>query len=98
MAPFLQKTHTEAERTCMEAKKDQRSLISKYPEDFSLYYLGEFDDKTGKHKVLDTPQHVLHIAQLTERQSPQADLSQATQVSLKDLRQTQRVNSQDLDC
>lgn len=33
--------------------------IAKYPEDFDLYYLGEFDDGTGKVSSLDTPQHII---------------------------------------
>ena len=48
--PFLQKTHGEAERSFKQLVQDQRSQVSKFPEDYDLYYIGEFDDNTGKKK------------------------------------------------
>lgn len=59
MTPFFQKTHGEAERTFKEAVKNENSLISKYPEDYDLYFLGEYDDQSGKMEILDTPQHLI---------------------------------------
>lgn len=56
--PFFQKTHGEAERNFLTLARDEKSSISKYPEDFDLYYLGEYDDNLGTTKSLDTPQHV----------------------------------------
>lgn len=62
--PFSQLTHGEAERTfkrlATPAPQGQESTqISQYPEDYDLYYLGTFDDSTGKVNWLDTPQHML---------------------------------------
>ena len=57
--PFFQKTHGEAERNFNALVNDNKSLVSQYPEDFDLYYLGEYDDETGTFKSLDTPQHML---------------------------------------
>jgi len=56
--PFFQKSKGEAIRTLQELTKEQKSLISKYPEDFDLYYVGQYDDQTGKIQPLDTPQHI----------------------------------------
>lgn len=56
--PFFQKTHGEAERNFRELVKDEKSMIHKYPDDFDLYYLGQFDDQSGVLETLDTPQHV----------------------------------------
>lgn len=59
--PFFKKSHGEAERDFQELVKDEKSWISKYPEDFDLYFVGIYDDQTGLFKSLDTPQH-LHKA------------------------------------
>lgn len=47
-----------AERTFKEAIKDPNSLMSKYPEDFSLYQVFDFDDETGAVTPLDSPHHI----------------------------------------
>jgi len=60
--PFFQRTHGEAERNFRTLAIDEKSQIAKYPEDYDLYYLGEYDDITGKIRPLDTPQHVLKAA------------------------------------
>lgn len=64
--PFFQKTHGEAERSFKTLVSDERSNISKYPEDFDLYYLGEYDDQTGTVSALDTPQHVIKATALVQ--------------------------------
>lgn len=56
--PFAQKTHGEAERTFYGLVNDEKTNLNKYPEDYDLYYIGEFNDHTGKVVVLDTPQHM----------------------------------------
>jgi len=61
--PFFQKTHGEAERNFHTAANDPQTSLSKYPEDFDLYYLGEYDDNSGRTKPLDTPQHMLKAVQ-----------------------------------
>lgn len=63
--PFFKNTHGEAERDFREVAKDAKSMICKYPEDFDLYYLGEYDSKTGKLTPVDTPQHMHKAIALT---------------------------------
>ncbi|AZL82864.1 nonstructural protein [Apis mellifera associated microvirus 23] len=58
-SPFFAKSHGEAERNFRELTNDQKSTVSKYPEDFDLYYLGTYDDSTGKLAPVDTPQHLM---------------------------------------
>jgi len=60
--PFFQKTHGEAERNFRQLVSDEKSLVSKYPLDFNLYYLGEYDDQTGKIDPLPAPQHIMEAA------------------------------------
>jgi len=61
--PFYQKTHGEAERTFQTLVKDEKSTLSKYPDDYDLYYLGEYDQDTGKSHPIDTPQHMAKAVQ-----------------------------------
>lgn len=55
--PFFQPTEGEAERSFRTAVNDPKSKLSLYPEDFDLFYLGVYDDATGKATWEKTPQH-----------------------------------------
>lgn len=57
--PFFKKSHGEAERDFMQLVRDQKSTVWQFPEDFDLYYVGNYDDQTGTFSSLDTPQHVV---------------------------------------
>lgn len=57
--PFYQKTMGEAERSFRQAAMDEKTTLSKYPEDYDLYYLGEYDDNSGKLIPKDTPEHIM---------------------------------------
>lgn len=57
--PFYHKTHGEAERSFRTAVMDEKTQLNKYPEDFVLYSVGEYDDNTGVFKSKDTPEPVL---------------------------------------
>lgn len=57
--PFFKGTHGEAERDFRSVVNDEKSTVNKYPDDFDLYYLGEYDTDKGTITALDTPQHVL---------------------------------------
>lgn len=56
--PFFKHTHGEAERDFHQLVNDSQSMPGKYPDDYDLYFLGVYDDKTGKLDFLDTPQHI----------------------------------------
>lgn len=62
--PFYAHTHGEAERSFRELAMDEKSLVSKYPEDYDLYYVGTFNSVTGKSTLEDAPQHVIKAVQL----------------------------------
>lgn len=61
--PFFQRTEGEARRNFMDLVNDEKSRIAKYPEDFHLYHIGEYNDTTGKIDALDTPQHIVDAVQ-----------------------------------
>lgn len=65
--PFFQKTHGEAERNFQTLVNDEKSTISQYPDDFDLYFLGEYDDNKGLLISLDTPQHVCKAVALKKQ-------------------------------
>lgn len=44
-----------AKRMWPEAANDPNTQIGKYPQDFTLFHLGEYDDETGKFTNLHTP-------------------------------------------
>lgn len=62
--PFYQHTRLEAERTFSALANDSKSTIAQHPEDYDLYHLGEYDNISGKIKVLDTPEHIVKAANL----------------------------------
>lgn len=65
--PFFKKTHGEAERDFTAAVRDDKSQLSQFPDDFDLYYLGEYDDQKGIFKTLDTPQHMIKAVQVLKQ-------------------------------
>lgn len=66
--PFYKKTHGEAERDFTTLCKDEKSTVAQYPEDFDLYYLGDYDDVKGTISSLDTPQHITKAVSVMNRQ------------------------------
>ncbi len=66
--PFYQKTHGEAERNFRTLVTDEKSTISQYPDDFDLYYLGEYNDNSGLTESLQTPQHMLKASAVKQPQ------------------------------
>lgn len=70
--PFAQKTHGEAERSFSDLASNEKTSIGQHPEDFDLYYLGEFDDQTGKFQPTDSPQHVVKAAHVVR--APASDM------------------------
>lgn len=56
--PFFQPTFGLAERMFQDAVKDEKTSFAKHPEDFSLYYLGEFNTQSGEFSPEAQPKHV----------------------------------------
>lgn len=66
--PFFKRAHGEAERDFIQLCNDEKSQIASFPEDYDLYFLGDYDDSKGVFKPLDTPQHVLKAIDARARQ------------------------------
>jgi len=56
--PAFHKTHGEAERAFLNVAKNKESIIGKNPEDYDLYYVGTYDERTGKLNPTSTPEHI----------------------------------------
>ena len=64
--PFFVKTMGEAERMFKDIIRDEKSQLNKHPEDFDLYYMGLYDDNTGKWTCLDILQHMHKAIEFVE--------------------------------
>lgn len=69
--PFFSRGLGEAERNFQELCNDPKSMVNKYPDDYSLYLIGEFDDQTGKLESLKEPKHLVKAINFISRQSVQ---------------------------
>lgn len=56
--PFYYHQKGQAIRALEDAVNDPQNPLSKHPEDFTLYELGEWDDTTGAIKAHQNPVHV----------------------------------------
>lgn len=61
--PWFKSTQAQAERDFHTITNDPKSTINSYPDDFDLYYLGEYDDQKGIFTSLDTPLHLKKAVQ-----------------------------------
>lgn len=65
--PWFAKTHGEAERNFIQLSRDEKSMVSQFPEDYDLYFLGSYDDQSGKIEPLSAPEHVAKAVSVKER-------------------------------
>lgn len=57
--PFAKAHRGDAERTFAQLTADPQSQIKQFPEDFSLYEVGTFDQNTGKIEAYAEPRHMI---------------------------------------
>lgn len=54
--PFFMKTTGEAVRAFADLANDNQSMINKHPDDFRLFYVGDFDQELGRLVPLEKAQ------------------------------------------
>lgn len=60
--PFYSDSEIQAIRNVHAAMANQPDmLISQFPQDYELYYVGEFEDVTGKMVSLDSPKFIINL-------------------------------------
>lgn len=57
--PWYLHRREQAIRTFSNMCKDPEHQYNKNPEDFTLYYLGEYDDENGNIEMMDRPEALL---------------------------------------
>lgn len=55
MNPFLMLSKGEAIRGFIDLANDEKTVVCKHPEDFSLFHLGYFDDSRGVYENTKVP-------------------------------------------
>lgn len=53
--PYFSPTVASGRRAFQEVCRDENSLVHKYPDDFQLWHIGEFDDNDGHLTSFDPP-------------------------------------------
>lgn len=64
-SPMFFQSNAQAVRSFGDAVKDRSSDFGKHPEDYHLFWVGEFDDQTGKLEAM-VPEHLAHGANLVD--------------------------------
>lgn len=66
LRPMFLQNSAVLERVLLDAKNDENSTLSLHPEDYQVYYLGEYDDNNG----LITPvpaEHMYNVIEVKEQ-------------------------------
>lgn len=61
--PFFSQTDGVAVRNFQDLVSDTRSTVYRYPDDFSLYKVGEFNETSGALIPLDAPSHISNASE-----------------------------------
>lgn len=56
--PFSAPHNAAAVRMFVDLSGDSQSTINKFPDDFALYYLGDFNEEIGVFDGVSIPQHM----------------------------------------
>lgn len=66
--PFFQKNAIEAQRGFQHIVNDKTTMIGMYPEDFELYYLGDYEEVTARFNMLEQPKFIVAGIQLAKKE------------------------------
>lgn len=62
--PHAAPTHGAAERNFGTLVNQKETTIHQHPGDYDLFYIGTYDDNSGKFTALDAPEHIISAASL----------------------------------
>lgn len=77
--PFYMVTTSTAIRAFQTLCQDPTSEVAKYPADFHLFHLGQYDDSSGQFENLLAPSRIagaLEFSQPIQTQKPQLQLTE----------------------
>lgn len=70
--PFNARSHDEAMRMMLDTMQSGDTLLSRYPYDFDLYYICDFDEQNGiLEKTVNVPLHVINLQVLLAKHKAQ---------------------------
>lgn len=67
--PFMMRSVGEAERAVGSHANDPLHNFYKYAEDFTLFEIGSWDERTGKYSLLDAPHSIGNLVQFKKMNS-----------------------------
>lgn len=65
LKPVFLQNEAVLDRALRDGLGDENSLFSHHPEDYQVFYLGEYDDSSGKLDV-GAPEHMYNLVDLVE--------------------------------
>lgn len=68
-SPFFCQSHGEAIRICIDTASDMRTTVARYPNDFHLYFIGQYDNQSGFFKS-EHPESLGVISGMLPTQQP----------------------------
>lgn len=88
--PFFVQTDGVAKRAIFESAQDRNSELHKYPTDYALFYIGEYDDQTGELIGMG-PRNLGLVSSVIESYSqPQLNLTTGETDAVSDATQLQQ--------
>lgn len=66
LTPFYVRTRGEALRMLRDTANDANHAFRRHPQDYSLYYLGQYYEATGQFKLEPEPRFVVKVLDLVE--------------------------------
>lgn len=67
-APFKALTHPEAIRMFQQIMENPETLIAKFPADYALFYVGTFDEQSGRLMSVEQALHLVSALELKQAQ------------------------------
>lgn len=64
--PMYFHNHPAAIRAVTQALTDEQSTLGQHPEDYSLFYIGEYDEETAKMEQEPTHTHLANLHELVQ--------------------------------
>lgn len=68
-APFMEHSNASGIRAFETGCKDKNTMMFSYPQDYTLFELGTFDDQTAKYELLATPKSLVMAQELVAKES-----------------------------
>ena len=86
MTPFVEQSPGTSSRAFEAACNEQGHIFNAHPEDFTLFYIGDFDDATASIETLKAPEAIAAaIAMVRQAETPLFDLTDAPQPKLEEV-------------